>query len=286
MVTALLVLGAAVRAWRFVGFGTTHWDDAKLPLQALEALDGAFPMNHLDNGYLGAVPAYLLVPWLWLTGPSPLAADVLGYVVGLAIFVTTFLVARRFFDPASAVWALAVLAVPVAVVAQWSLTTNLNHPLILVLGNLFLLGMDGLYRDGSLPGRSLLALGVLAGVAWWTNPFTILYLAPFGLLALWTGLVLRPRFALFGLGLAVGGLPAWLYEAGHFPTARFALSQALSSRPPPTLPERIVDIVCPDAAGDGGGAAGRRALAIGCVRDPRPLRARGGGGWTGRVARA
>jgi F5/8 type C domain len=244
VLTALFALGAVIRAWHFVGFNTPwHWDDAKLPLQALEALDGAFPMNHLDNGYLGAAPAYLLVPWLWLTGPSPLAADVLGYVVGLAIFVTTFLVARRFFDPASAVWALAVLAVPVAVVAQWSLTTNLNHPFILVLGNLFLLGMDGLYRHGSLPGRSLLALGVLAGVAWWTNPFTILYLAPFGLLALRTGLVLRPRFALFGLGLAVGGLPAWLYEAGHFPTARFALSQGLSSRPPPTLPERIVDIV-------------------------------------------
>ena len=244
MVAGLVALGAAVRAWRFgAEFNTwAHWDEARLPLQALETLDGVFPVNHLANGYLGAAPAYLLAPWLWLTGPSPRAADLLGYGIGLAIFATTYLVARRLFDPLTARWALAVLAVPMVVVAEWSLTTNLNHPLVLVLGNLLLLGTATLYRAGTLPGRSLAGLGLLAGVGWWTNPFIVLYLAPFGLLALRTGLLVRPRFALFVFGLALGGLPAWLHEAAHFPTARFALTQGLASRPPPTFPERLVDI--------------------------------------------
>ena len=66
VVAALLALGAAIRAWRYAAAFNTwaHWDEARLPLQALEALDGVFPINHLGNGYLGAAPAYLLAPWL------------------------------------------------------------------------------------------------------------------------------------------------------------------------------------------------------------------------------
>ena len=69
-------------------------------------------------------------------------------------------------------------------------------------------------------------LGLVAGLGWWTSPLIVVYLVPFAVLALRTGLVWRPRIGLFPVGFLLGGLPAWLYELRNFPSARFALHAA------------------------------------------------------------
>jgi hypothetical protein len=58
----------------------------------------------------------------------------------------------------------------------------------------------------------LRGLGLLAGLGWWTTPLILVYLAPFAVLAVRTGLVLRPRIGWVAAGLLLGGLPHWLYE--------------------------------------------------------------------------
>ena len=58
------------------------------------------------------------------------------------------------------------------------------------------------------------------------SPLIVVYLVPFAVLALRTGLVWRPRIGCSPLGFLLGGLPAWLYELRNFPSARFALHAA------------------------------------------------------------
>src|SRR5262249_42430331 len=70
---------------------------------------------------------------------------------------------------------------------------------------------------------TLLVFGLLAGLGWWNSPLILVYLTPFGLLALRSGLVWKPRIALCAAGAALGALPVWLYELRHFPSARFAV---------------------------------------------------------------
>lgn len=237
-VPGLLALGAAVRLLRFWGpFPLwAHWDEVRLALPALAILDGAFAVHHLGVEYMGASPAYPLAVWFAVAGHSPLALDVFAYGVGLGILATGWLLARRLLAPPAARLALATLAIPPLLLARWSLNGNLNYPLLLVLGNLFLLGTHTLFFRGPARRASFLGLGLLAGLGCWTNLLFVVYLAPLGWLALSRGLVWQARAWLFPLGALLGSLPMWLYELDAFPSARFAVTE--SGQDPGTLGTR------------------------------------------------
>ncbi len=230
VVVALLALGALVRALRFAGrfagLAWAHWDESKLAIQALQALGGDFPVHHMTIEYLGASPSYPLAIWFTLAGGSSVALDIFAWAAGVACLWTGWLLARRVLEPIPALFALAVLAVPPVELSHWSLSGNMNWIFLVLLGNLVLLATHTLFfRRPGCP-RALLVLGLLTGLGWWTNPLVVVYLVPFGLLAVRTGLLWRPRIWLFVGGLALGGLPAWVYEAQYFPSSRFVLHQA------------------------------------------------------------
>ena len=228
-VLALLLLGAVVRAFPFGGpflvDMPSHTDETGLIIPALQVLHGYLPAN-AGPEYFGAAPSYLLAAWFEVAGSSPIANDAFAYVVSLLIFWTTWLVLRRFVRSTAAVLGLAVLAVPPLLLVEWSFSTSGTHPALLVLGNLCLLATHTIFVADPGRPRAILGIGLLAGLGWWTNPLILVYLAPFVILALRTGLAWRPRIGLFGIGLVLGGLPGWLYEAAYFPSARFALHQA------------------------------------------------------------
>ena len=227
MVVLLLLVAAGVRAlrvWSVISWA--HWDEANVAVPAIQILGGTFPVHHVGVEYHGAAVAYALAPWFAVAGTSTAALDAFCYVVGLGFVVTGFLVARRVLPPGAALATLAVLAAPPLLLAHWSLSGNLNYPLTLVIGNLLLLGTHtAFFRRPGAP-VPLLGLGVLAGVGWWSNPLAVLYGAPFAVLALRTGLVRRAVFWLFPLGVVLGGLPAWIYEAAYYPTARLVVHEA------------------------------------------------------------
>ena len=227
LVVTLLAVAAGVRAlrvWSVISWA--HWDEANVAVPAIQILGGTFPVHHVGVEYHGAAVAYALAAWFTVAGVSTAALDAFCYAVGLGFVVTGFLVARRVLPPGAALATLAVLAVPPLLLAHWSLSGNLNYPLTLLIGNLLLLGTHtAFFRRPGAPAP-LLGLGLLAGVGWWSNPLVLLYCAPFAALALRTGLVGRAVFWLFPLGVALGGLPDWIYEAVYYPTARLVVHEA------------------------------------------------------------
>ena len=227
MVVALLLVAAGVRAlrvWSVISWA--HWDETNVAVPAIQILGGTFPVHHVGVEYHGAAVAYALAPWFAVAGTSTAALDTFCYLVGLGFVGTSFLVARRVLPPGAALATLAVLAAPPLLLAHWSLSGNLNYPLTLVIGNLLLLGTHTVFFRRPGAAVPLLGLGILAGVGWWSNPLAVLYLAPFAVLALRTGLVGRAVFWLFPLGVVLGGLPDWIYEAAYYPSARLVVHEA------------------------------------------------------------
>jgi hypothetical protein len=223
----LLLGGLASRGLRFGGrFGLwAHWDEVRLALPALGMLQGDFPIHHLGVEYMGAFPSYLLAPWFLLFGSSPPALDCFAYGTGLALWGTGYLVARGFAGRRAAAGFALVSVVPTLLLNQWSLNGNLNYPFLLLLGNLLLLLTRLLFFTRNPAGSCFLATGFLAGLGWWNNLLILVYLLPIALLTLRTGLWLQKRFWLLPWGFLFGSLPVWLYELGHFPSARMAASR-------------------------------------------------------------
>lgn len=84
----------------------------------------------------------------------------------------------------------------------------------------------------------MLVAGLLSGIGWWTNPLIVVYCVPFALLAVRTGLVWRATVWLFPLGLLLGGLPDWIFEIVHYPSARLLVGQS-GSVPVEPFPVRL-----------------------------------------------
>jgi hypothetical protein len=205
LVPGLLAVGVGVRALRFAA-PSFPWDEPVLAVPALQILDGDFPAN-AGPEYFGAAPSYVLAAWFAVAGTSTLANDIFAYGISLAILWTGWLVLRRFLDPPAALLGLAVLAVPPLYIAQWTFTTSGTHPALLILGNLCLLATHTIFVADPGRRRALFILGLLGGIAWWLNPLILLYLAPFAILGLRTGLLWQPRIGWLVGGVLLGGLP-------------------------------------------------------------------------------
>ncbi len=227
LVPGLLALGAGVRALRFAApfHWPFQWDETQLGTAALQVLDGGLPAN-AGPEYFGATPAYVLAVWFAVAGASTRALDVFAYGMALLVLWLGWLLLRRFLDRPAALFGLAILAAPPLYLSQWTFTAAPNQPALLILGHLCLLATHTVFVRSPGRRRALLALGLFGGLGWWTSPLIVVYLAPFGLLALRTGLVLRASMWLFVVGFVVGGLPQLLYELSYFPSARFALHEA------------------------------------------------------------
>ncbi len=237
-IVSLLALAAGVRLLRFGGeLAWPHVDESNVAVPALQILQGTFPVHHVGVEYIGATAAYPMAAWFRVAGPSTTALDLYCYAVGLAVVWTGYLVARRLLPPGGALAALAVLAVPPLLLAHWAVNGALNPPVMLVIGNLLLLGTHTVFVRRPGAAGPLLVVGLLAGIGWWAYPLVVVYGAPFAILALRTGLVWRARFWLLPLGVLLGGLPDWIYQVLNFPTARVML-QGSGSLPPEPVAAR------------------------------------------------
>jgi hypothetical protein len=207
-------------------WGPLSWpqsDEVNVAIPAAQILGGTFPVHHVGVEYVGATAAYPMAAWFALAGMSTTALDLFCYAIGFGVAWTGFLVARRVLPPGAALLALAVLAVPPLLLARWGIHGALNPPLTLLIGNLILLGTHTVFFRRPRQAGPVFALGLLAGVGWWTYPLVVVYWVPFGILAFRTGLIRRARFWLFPLGVALGGLPDWLYQVFHYPSTRLML---------------------------------------------------------------
>lgn len=246
----LWVLGVvlAVSAGVIVHLWTAlHWtenfgsDEAVFGLMAKHILDGRIPTYRYGLNYLGSLESLLAAPFLAVLGPSVPSlrlSSILLYAV--AMFIHALLVRRHWGASVSLVSTL-VLALPARWVLEWTYRP-MGFSTILVFGPAALLLAGFQVRRRPLHLARLAGIGGLAGLAWWSNPSTLLYFGVLGAVA-WLGTeewratrdrltrlgdrllggaagLAVPTVALAGVGLGTAALfsagcgPTWSLAAG------------------------------------------------------------------------
>jgi len=219
-----LRLALLVRAgWRY------DYDEGMVGLQVLRILDGARPVFHPGQPYLGALESYLTAPLFALFGPSAVTLKLVPWLLaGAYIALTGWLGARVFGRRAGALSAVLAALAPayllVTGMKTWGATAE-----TLSLGSLMLV-LTTYVTDGALAPRqrkqALVALGFVSGVAFWVSWLSAFYIAPVALVLLAYGRAPLRRWGWsVALAFFAGSLPLWLYNARHdWATFRFLLS--------------------------------------------------------------
>jgi hypothetical protein len=217
-VGALLALAAVVRVSAMF-YGTLSGDDATVALVAKHFLAGEdFPAFFYRQTYMGSLNGIHLVPALYASGPSVLLVRLNAIAWSLLFPLGLYLLARRIFDEPTGRVTLALAAVPPFLLTYWSTVAEPHFETNVFGVFILLLALTALTaRSEPARTRALAVLGLLSGLAAWTNVKVVAILGPVLLL-----LVLRRPAGLVGRGgaLLVGGfllgtLPAWLFYAVH-----------------------------------------------------------------------
>ncbi len=198
------------------------FDEAVLGLMGLRVLRGDLPVFMSGQAFMGALEAYLMAPIFALVGPSALSLAVLPTLLSCLTLGLTWAIIREAFDHRVAWVTTAFLAVPSNFLLWWSHQARSHYPLTVVLGLLLLWLTSRLSTrpEGPARTRGYLVLGLLGGLAWWTNFLSVVYLGIVGGWLLWQDRSRFLRFRLIGVALAfvLGSIPLWLYNLsrGYF----------------------------------------------------------------------
>ena len=266
----ILLVGAGLRLWLLLGpFSEIDADEAVVGLMALQ-MPGELPAFYWQQEYLGTLEP--LTAWLvfGLVGPSAAALKAVPALYSLLFVGLVYVVALPAFGRGPALLAALYLAVPPSFFAAWSVKARGGYPEALALGMVCLLAAQRLVdareqsRGGALTpdpsptsGRGeksagagafswALLFGVAAGLALWTHPMAVIFVAAGALYILlswrpWSngrcldgGRSWRPflaAVALASLGGVVGLLPAVVHNvANGFPSLRFAFAGGTEPR--------------------------------------------------------
>ncbi len=200
-----------------------HSDEAVVALMARHILQGARPTFFYGQAYMGSLDAWLVAVGFQLGGQSVLTVRLVQSVLYLLVVVTAYLAAWQLSQRRLIAAVVGLLyAIPAVNMALYTTATLGGYNETLLFGNVLL--MLG-YAVSHEHARSLWRwglLGLVAGLAWWTNGLIVMYAIPVGLLILvvWVRerVVIGP--ALTGLGVAlvfffVGGAPWWIFDFTH-----------------------------------------------------------------------
>ncbi len=210
---AALAVGLALKALILItGASTFDADEAIVGLMARHILQGDLPVFFYGQRYMGAIDAYLTVPFFLALGPTVLAMRLLQVTLYLGVLVTTYAAALRLSRSRFGAAAAALqIAVPSVLFSTYTTASLGSYVETLLLNNLLLLvGWGILSGERDTPGRWLLA-GLLAGIGWWGMALIVVVAAPLALLGLWHFHRRMPwrRVGLLLAGFVVGALP-WI----------------------------------------------------------------------------
>jgi Dolichyl-phosphate-mannose-protein mannosyltransferase/F5/8 type C domain len=214
----ILVGGALVR----LALLRVPWlwhDEATTGVMALAVLRGQFPLYFFGQPFMGALgDAYLAAPLFILFGVSARTLELVPVVLSLLWLVLMARFALEAFGRRAALFSVLVLAVPPDYLLSWAHEARPHYVLILPLGTLALLLV---LRASQLPPRrATLAFGVLGlvlGLAFWTNFLSVVYIPAVATVALSLGPARRHLGSALaaGPGFLLGSLPHWLYGLAH-----------------------------------------------------------------------
>ncbi|GAB4476490.1 MAG: hypothetical protein Kow00124_18650 [Anaerolineae bacterium] len=209
-----LIGGLALKAVILItGASTFDADEAIVGLMARHILmRGELPVFFYGQRYMGAIDAYLTVPFFAVMGPTVLAMRLLQVTLYLGVLVSTYAAALRLSRSRfSATAAALLIAMPPVLFSTYTTASLGSYVETLLLNNLLLLiGWGILSGERDTPGRWLLA-GLLAGIGWWGMALIVVTAAPLALLGLWHFRRRIPwrRVGLLLAGFVVGALP-WI----------------------------------------------------------------------------
>ena len=221
-VAALAVLwGIAVRCW-YLFHRPVNGDESIVGLLANQIAHGHFSAFYWGQSYGGGEP-YLVAVLFRIFGSSTWALEVVPVLLAAVSGVLTWRVVRRLVpDPSLALLAGALVwASPLTALSNSTLELGFRGLTMVCSLGILLLALRIL--DGRRTLVEFVALGVVAGVGWWSSPEIIYFGLPAGLILVWA--VLRDtddgkarrwvgRLAVVvGAGI-VGSLP-WLWANAH-----------------------------------------------------------------------
>ncbi|MBZ0301851.1 MAG: glycosyltransferase family 39 protein [Anaerolineae bacterium] len=220
----ILILAAVGRALLLAsGALSFHSDEAVVALMARHINQGANPVFFYGQAYMGSLDAYLVAVGFRLFGESVLSIRLVQSGLYLLVVATAYRVGWQFSGRRliAAVTGL-LLALPAVNTALYTTVTLGGYNETLLLGNLILLLGYGAVHAESRSSWRWMALGLVAGLGWWTNGLIIMLAAPTGLILLIVWIRRRtpiremiPALGLVLLGFFVGSAPWWVFDFTH-----------------------------------------------------------------------
>ena len=225
---AALVVGVAIRiALAFAAEGK-HWSDsATLALMAMHEMRGKFYAFYWGQDYMGSIESLAMVPLFAALGVSDVTLS-MGLLPWYLMFgISLFFLVARCGGPLAASISVWLLAFAPPYVQYQQVMPRGDYPEILAFGTI-LLGLTlAITHDGISRRRKrayLLAIGFIAGVAFWTNWLVFPYFAVVAVYLLvhdWR-LPFRPILLAMLACFFLGSLPFWVHNVRNgFPTFAF-----------------------------------------------------------------
>ena len=223
LIPALILRGIVLLSGLTVSFNS---DEAIVALMARHINQGQpIPTFFYGQPYLGSLDAILVSIGFRIFGESVASIRLIESILYLLIVITTVLLAWRLASRSThrrriAVIAGLLIAIPPVMFTLYTTMTLGGYGETLLFGNLiWLIGWDIVEKpDGR--GWRWIALGIVAGLAWWTDALIISYLIPIGLFLLIT-VIKRRKFSdlggivLAGVAFLIGGAPWWIDNLQH-----------------------------------------------------------------------
>lgn len=235
-VCAILVCALLWQAWLYItGRTVLDGDECYLAIQGLHILKGARPVFYFAQDYMGCIEAYGFALFYLVFGScTPLAVKIFASLQMLLYLGSSYLLVRRFFGFAAAVFTLILLSFPPNLLAVWIIKMRGYMP-FLILGNgiLYMILWLEEKNGGNVKKGSFALLGFLMGLAWWANPLSIffcVFVAIISLLSpplrkdLWTSS--RSKTEIF-INVIMLIILLILESRSIFPTRKFAFLRSL-----------------------------------------------------------
>lgn len=215
----ILLMAAVWRTWLIsTDSAAFQSDEAIVALMARHITQGeAIPTFYYGQAYMGSLDALLVAGGFLLFGESVETIRIVQAGIYLLTIWTGYLLAREITQRSSlALMTALLLALPTMLGTLYTTITLGGYNEIILFGNLLLLFGWRLSFGGTQALWEWGALGIIAGLGWWTNAAII---TPLAVTALLLARFAKPRlwraYGLAALLFFVGSAAWWVYNLRH-----------------------------------------------------------------------
>ncbi len=214
VVVVTVIAAIAVRGWILGGpLGRVDGDEAVVGLMGLAFAHGHVTAMFWGQNYGGAIEPATTGILFQVLGASRMTLKLVPLLFACGSGLVLWRIARAVLDRRAAAFAGALLLVYPPFSVWWS--TKARGIYWAAMFIVLLAVLVGLRYVATAHRRDLLMFGVLAGLAWWTNPQSVFVLAPFGVWLLVRSAARWRELGLLVTAAVMGALPWAWWNAHH-----------------------------------------------------------------------